>query len=251
MATTFKFDKGPNASWAKRFFQAPRNHYVTHASGRFRPEFGPVYYRGRLNGSARLLIVGQDPSTDEILAQRNLVGASGQRAQRLLNKIGITKSYVMLNTFLFGIKGQMDAVMNAVAIEPPILNYRNGLFDKITAENTIQVIISFGNGADLAITTWPGRPAAVPWFQLHHPSAPDNVVLPSWNANLNALQAAVTPDNAAGVDLTPYGATFGPGDVAAIPREDLAFGIADWHGTGGATRSQRNGDQIIAWTSPL
>ncbi len=188
MATTFKFDKGPSASWAKRFFEAPRAYYLTHASARFRTEFGPVYYRGRLNGSAKLLIVGQDPSTDEILAQR---------------------------------------------------------------ENAIQAIISFGNGADLAINNWPTRPAAVPWFQLHHPSADDNIVLPNWNANLNNLRAAVTPDKLSLVNLTPYGVAFGAQDVADIPREDLAFGIADWHGTGGATRSQRNGDNVINWTSPL
>jgi hypothetical protein len=127
MATTFKFDKGPSASWAKRFFESPRAYYVTHPSARFRTEFGPVYYRGRLNGTAKLLIVGQDPSTDEILAQRNLVGASGQRVQKLLNKLGISKSYMMFNTFLFGIKGQMDAAMNAIAVEPTILNYRNSL----------------------------------------------------------------------------------------------------------------------------
>jgi hypothetical protein len=108
---------------------------------------------------------------------------SGQRVQKLLNKIGIRSSYVIFNTFLFGIKGQMDAVMNAVAVEPTILNYRNGLFDKVIAENTIQAIISFGNGADLAISNWPGRPAAIPWFQLHHPSAPENAVLPNWNAH--------------------------------------------------------------------
>src|SRR5262245_54611828 len=163
---TFKFDKGPTASWAQQFFNAPRQHYINHLSGRFRTEFGPVYYRGRLNGSAKLLIVGQDPSTDEILAQRNLVGASGQRVQRLLNKLGISKSYIMLNTFLFGIKGQMDAAMNAVAVEATILDYRNRLFDKVIAENGIQAIISFGNGADLAINNWPARPAATPWFQL-------------------------------------------------------------------------------------
>jgi Uracil DNA glycosylase superfamily len=249
MATTFKFDKGPSPSWSKRFFDAPRSFYVTHPSGRFRTEFGPVYYRGRLNGRARLLIVGQDPSSDEILAQRNLVGSAGQRAQRLLNKIGIQTSYIMLNTFLFGIKGQMDPVMNGVAVEPTILNYRNGLFDKVLAENTIQAVITFGNGADLSIANWPGRPA-VPWFQLHHPSAPDNIVLPNWNANLSALQAAVTPDSSSLVDLTPYGATFGPGDAADIPREDLSFGIVDWHGTGGGTHSQRDGDKIICWTSP-
>jgi uracil-DNA glycosylase len=251
MATTFTFDRGPNTTWAKRFFQAPRSFYVSHPSGRFRTEFGPVYYRGRLNGSAKLLIVGQDPSTDEILAQRNLVGASGQRAQRLLNKIGIDRSYIMLNAFLFGIKGQMDVAMSAIALEPTILNYRNRLFDHVAAENTIHAIISFGNGADLSITNWPGRPLAIPWFQLHHPSAPDNLVLPNWNANLSSLGAAVTADKASLVDLTPYGATFGAGDVADIPREDLSFGIPDWHGTGGNTRSQRNGDKIITWTSPL
>jgi hypothetical protein len=251
MATTFVFDSGPTASWAQKFFDAPRAFYTSHPSGRFRTEFGPVYYRGRLNGSAKLLIVGQDPSTDEILAQRNLVGASGQRVQKLLNKIGIRSSYVIFNTFLFGIKGQMDAVMNAVAVEPTVLNYRNGLFDKVVADNTVQAIISFGNGADLAINNWPGRPTAIPWFQLHHPSAPDNIVLPNWNANLNSLHTAVTPDQTSLVNVTPYGTTFGPNDVADIPREDLSFGIADWHGTGGGTRSQRNGDSVINWTSPL
>jgi len=251
MATTFKFDKGPSASWAKRFYEAPRAYYVAHASGRFRTEFGPVYFRGRLNGITKLLIVGQDPSTDEILAQRNLVGASGQRVQGLLSKLGITKSYVMFNTFLFGIKGQMDAAMNAIAVEPTILNYRSSLLDKVIAENAIQAVISFGNGADLAINNWPGRPVAIPWFQLHHPSASESIVLPNWNANLNNLHAAVTPDKKSLVDLTPYGAVFGAKDVADIPRADLPFAIAEWHGTGGATRSQRTGDNVINWTSPL
>src|SRR5262245_8561029 len=206
---TFKFDKGPTASWAQQFFNAPRQHYINHPSGRFRTEFGPVYYRGRLNNSVKLLIVGQDPSTDEILAQRNLVGSAGQRVQRLLNKVGITRSYVMFNTFLYGIKGQMDAVMNAAALEPTILNYRNSLFDKTAGASAIQAIISFGNGADLAVTNWAARPAGLPWFQLTHPSAPDNAVLPNWNAQLNNLRAAVTPDSAALVDMTPYGAAFG------------------------------------------
>lgn len=250
MATTFTFDKGPNATWAKRFFQAPRAFYVAHPSQRFRTEFGPVYYRGRLSGSAKVLIVGQDPSTDEVLAQRNLVGLSGQRVQRLLNKLGLAKSYVMLNTFLFGIKGQMDATMNAVALEPTILDYRNGLFDKVIAENPVQAIISFGNGADLAVGNWPGRPAALPWFQLHHPSASDTIVVPNWNASLAGLNAVVRPDKPSLVDLTAYTAPMGTADVADIPREDLPFGIPEWHGVGGGTRSQRDGDKTINWTSP-
>jgi len=249
MPTTFKFDKGPGASWATTFFNAPRSYYTSHPSGRFRTDFGPVYYRGRLGAGVKVLIVGQDPSTDETLAQRNLVGASGQRAQRLLNKLGITKSYTMFNTFLFGITGQMDPQMNAVAVEPTILNYRNSLFDEIKGENTLQAIISFGNGADLAIQNWPGK-GSIPWFQLHHPSAPDNIVLPNWSSQLNAMHTAIHPDKASLVDLTSYGAAFTAADVADIPREDLPFGLPDWHGTGGGTRSMRTTAKIIQWTAP-
>jgi uracil-DNA glycosylase len=249
MATTFTFDKGPNASWTLQFFQAPRNYYLTHPSGRFRIDYGPVYYRGRLGSGTKVLIVGQDPSTDELLAQRNLVGSSGQKVQKLLNKIGINKSYVMFNTFLFGIRGQMDPAMNAIAVEPTILNYRNSVFDKVKAANTLQAIISFGNGADIAIQNWPGK-TGIPWFQLHHPSATDSIVLPNWNASLTNLHTAVTPDKVSLVDLTPYGTSFTAADFADIPREDLPFAPPDWHGTGGLTHSGRNGDKEIQWFAP-
>lgn len=248
---TFKFDRGPNASWAQVFFNAPRQHYIDHPSGRFRTEFGPVYYRGRLNGAVKVLVVGQDPSSDEILAQRTFVGSAGQRVQRLLNKLGIKKSYSMFNTFLFGIKGQMDPTMNAAAVEPAIRDYRNSLFDKTLGANTLQAIISFGNGADIAVANWANKPANVPWFQLHHPSAPDNVVLPNWNAELNNMHNAITPDSVSMVNMTPYGPLFTPADSADIPRDDLSFGLAEWHGTGGNTLSQRDGDNVIKWTSPL
>jgi uracil-DNA glycosylase len=246
------FDAGPPPTWARLFGQAPLAYYTGHPAGRFRTEFGPVYYRGRLkNASSRLLIVGQDPSTDELLAQRNLVGSAGQRVQRLLRKLGLTRSYTMFNTFLFGIKGQLDPPMRAIAQEAPIRDYRNRLFDKLAATNPLQAIVSFGNGADLAIEHWPGRPPGLPWLQLHHPSADEALVLPNWNAALAPLHAALTPDAAALVDLTPYGTTFGADGSADIPRADLPFGLPVWHGTGGSTRSQRDGDAIIKWQSPL
>jgi uracil-DNA glycosylase len=101
MAT--KFDRGPNADWEALFNMAPIAAFK--ANARFRVEFAPVYYRGRLDGSARILVIRQDPSTDEILAQRCLVGNAGQLVQGFLKKLGITKSYIMLNTFLYGIQG--------------------------------------------------------------------------------------------------------------------------------------------------
>ena len=43
------------------------------ASG-FRLEWGPIFHRGRLDGTARVLVIGQDPAQHETIARRILVG---------------------------------------------------------------------------------------------------------------------------------------------------------------------------------
>src|ERR687889_1757315 len=67
----------------------------------FRLEWGPIFHRGRLDGSARVLVIGQDPAAHEAIARRILVGEAGQRAQGLLARLGIDRSYVFVNTFLY------------------------------------------------------------------------------------------------------------------------------------------------------
>ena len=39
----------------------------------FRVEWGPIFHRGRLDGSARVLIIGQDPAQHEAVVRRILV----------------------------------------------------------------------------------------------------------------------------------------------------------------------------------
>src|SRR4030095_8257965 len=72
----------------------------------FRVEWGPIFHRGRLDGTARLLIVGQDPATHETITRRILVGEAGQRIQGFLTKLGVSRSYVFVNTFLYSVFGQ-------------------------------------------------------------------------------------------------------------------------------------------------
>src|SRR6266536_1313305 len=72
----------------------------------FRVEWGPVFHRGRLDGTARVLVIGQDPGSHESIARRILVGEAGQRIQGFLVKLGIETSYVMVNTFLYSVYGQ-------------------------------------------------------------------------------------------------------------------------------------------------
>jgi len=67
------------------------------------------------DGSAKVIIIGQDPAADENVARRILVGSAGQRVQGFLRKLGINKSYVMVNTFLYGLKGQIDAEAKTIS----------------------------------------------------------------------------------------------------------------------------------------
>jgi hypothetical protein len=62
---TMEWDAGPNSTIAAIFEQAPLDAYVN-GPHRFRLEWGPIYYRGRLDGSARVLVIGQDPAADEM-----------------------------------------------------------------------------------------------------------------------------------------------------------------------------------------
>src|SRR5688572_3110347 len=72
----------------------------------FRVEWGPIFHRGRLDGSARIVVIGQDPAAHEAIARRCMVGEAGQRVQGFLAKLGITDSYVILNAFLYSVYGQ-------------------------------------------------------------------------------------------------------------------------------------------------
>jgi len=79
----------------------------------FRLEWGPIFHRGRLDGSARVLVLGQDPGAHESSVRRILVGEAGQRVQGFLHKLGIERSYVMVNTFLYSVLGQAGGEKHA------------------------------------------------------------------------------------------------------------------------------------------
>src|SRR3712207_9549225 len=71
----------------------------------FRLEWGPVFHRGRLDGSARVLVIGQDPAAHEAIVRRILVGEAGQRVQAFLARPGVVRSFVILNALLYSVLG--------------------------------------------------------------------------------------------------------------------------------------------------
>jgi hypothetical protein len=237
------FDGGPPPPWVARFGAAPLAEYESRPQV-FRVDFGPVFYRGRLDGTARMLVVGQDPSVNEILAQRAFVGQSGQRLQGFLAKLGIVRSYVMLNTFLYSIFGQFGGINASLSRQDPMLGYRNSLFDAVAAGNPLQAILTVGSAARDAVDRWPGA-SAIPRAHILHPAFPNTgQLLADWNQARATLTSLVDPDDAAVVQAA-YGVSFAPGEVASIPRRDLPFGLPRWHGDG--DHAVRSGDAVIEW----
>ena len=45
----------------------------TYPADSFRVEWGPIFHRGRLDGSARVLVIGQDPAGSEDQAHADAV----------------------------------------------------------------------------------------------------------------------------------------------------------------------------------
>jgi hypothetical protein len=208
----------------------------------FRVEWGPIFHRGRLDGSARILVIGQDPATHEAIARRILVGEAGQRAQGLLTRLGIDRSYVFINTFLYSVYGQGGGSRHID--DPAITDYRNRWIDAIVADQQIEAIISLGQLADKAYQQWRATPtgaaSTAAYVTVRHPTYPESAsasgqitkaeafakLCESWNQLLNQLHPVITPDTA--VPLRLYGATITPADLTPIPAGDLPPGLPDW-----------------------
>ena len=128
----------------------------TYPAAAFRVEWGPIFHRGRLNGSARVVVIGQDPAQHEAITRRILVGAAGQRTQGFLAKLGIHTSYVMVNTFLYSVYGQ--AAGERHADDPAIANYRHRWLDALLLDQPVEAVVALGRLADRAFHTWKATP---------------------------------------------------------------------------------------------
>ena len=209
----------------------------------FRVEWGPIFHRGRLDGTARVLILGQDPGAHECIARRILVGEAGQRVQGFLARLGVTTSYVMLNAFLYPVYGQSGG--NRHIEDAAIAAYRNRWLDAVLVDSQVEAVVAFGRLANLAWEQWKATPAGtastLPYQALRHPTYPESsssgnrekraeatrVMLEQWNEGLTQLASAIQhPDEAR--NLVPYGDTLEPADLAPIPERDLPAGVPDW-----------------------
>jgi len=157
------YDPGPpaNRRWPRLFAEAPNYRALGKAVlGRegFRWHFGPMFYRGRLtDGDVRVLVIGQEGAQDESLAHRSFIGGTGARMQHFLNHIGITESYLFLNTFVYPIFGQYGSDglrWLAQSVESPIARHRGAIFDYLLERNDVRLVVAVGTAAKESVATW-------------------------------------------------------------------------------------------------
>jgi uracil-DNA glycosylase len=156
-------DAGPprNRRWAELFAATPNYRALGKAvvgKEQFRWHFGPMFYRGRLeDGAVRVLVIGQEGAQDESLGHRSFVGGTGARMQHFLNHLGITGSYLFLNTFVYPINGQYGgSELRWLAQHPdsPIAQHRQAILDYVLERNDLRLVVAVGNAAKETVVSW-------------------------------------------------------------------------------------------------
>jgi uracil-DNA glycosylase len=258
MTDMVDFDPGPPASLARQFAGMPS--YGAHRD-LYWYDWGPVFYRGRLNRTARLLVIASDPGPTERIVGRTLVGDAGQRVQGFLTKLGLTRSYVLLNAFPLALHPSQSFTALRTLADEPHRRWRNRVYSSVCGPE-LQAIVAFGLNAQEALRQWAGHPD-VPVFELPHPSSHDaRALLDAWRAAVPALRAVVTPDPDGSQTGPTYGTSFAEEDYSAVPAADLPFGVPSWVGNDhwGRTASPRHNncvsrpatdpDHGLVWQAP-
>jgi uracil-DNA glycosylase len=159
----WEFDPGPpaNRRWARLLAETPNYRGLGRAlSGgdEFRWHFGPMFYRGRLtDGGVRVLVIGQEGAQDESLGHRSFVGGTGARMQHLLRHLGITRSYLFLNTFVYPIFGQYsgaELLWLAQNGKSPIVTHRHAIWNYLAERSDLRLVIAVGRAAKESVHTW-------------------------------------------------------------------------------------------------
>jgi hypothetical protein len=254
---TFDFDPGPPAAIARHLTALPS--YAGHRD-LFWYDWGPVFYRGRLNGTAKIIGIASDPGPTERIVCRTLVGDAGQRVQGFLTRLGLTSSYALVNAFAYALHPSRSFEALPILAEKPHQDWRNQLLDAISGP-PLQAIVAFGMNAQAVLDQW-DHPD-VPTFRIPHPSNPNTTdLLDAWRDAIQQLRGVVTPDDGGDATGANYGTTFDETDYARIPRHDLPFGMPAWVGddSWGRTASPRHNnsvarpstepDHTLVWTAP-
>ena len=216
-----EFDHGPSAQLAQLFDRVPD----PPVKSDFWFDWGPVFYRGRLDGSARVLCVASDPGPTERIA-----GRSPGRQRRPARPGPACKARADPVVCVSQRLGLRRASQPAQAEQGKLDDRRHSSNGETssTMPSTgpkLQAIIAFGvHGPRPRLPCGQAAPK-VTLCEVPHPSSRDETkLLDEWRARSRELRAIVTPDSDGDNGGPNYGTEFSEADYAPIPRRDLPFG---------------------------
>ena len=212
-----EFDRGPFQGARPAPRQCARRHGRPTKAVLVR--LGAVFYRGRVSGTARLLGIAPDPGPTEWVACRTPVGDAGQRVQRFLSKLGLTRSCVLVNAHPFALHPGKANQAKPLLAKAAHRDWRNGLYDAIAGPKLRAV--AFGDQAQEALRLW-GPPTGVEPFEVQHPSSHnETVLLKRWERDVS-------------VSLTD-GNSESPGSTSSSPAAGWPGSRRCWPCTGSPT----------------
>lgn len=192
--------------------------------------------------------------------------------QHVLRHLGLDRSYLFLNSFIYPIFGQYSQDLRPLAQDPrsPIAAHRNRVFDKAVVDGDVRLVIAVGTAAKESVATW---------IKAHGGSAQSDQL---HNASMGSLPARVRvvgvvhPGSASGGSTAPIKADFAlaigrirdwvdddpawlpvdPGmsrnlaaafaySSAAIPHRDFPFGLSPRLGRGGTSSNRSDNQRAI------
>ncbi|MFZ4714464.1 MAG: hypothetical protein ACOYL6_12150 [Bacteriovoracaceae bacterium] len=177
----WEYDPGApkDSKWADLFAETPNYRAFGSAviggkGDKFRWNMGPMWYRGRLGANqVKVFVIGQEGAQDENVSNRSFTGSTGTRMQKFLNYLGINRSYLFMNTFVYTITGQYSlfeddakdpAKVNSqkrliwLAQNPDsvVVKHRHKLFNYMLEQNkgTLGLVIGVGQAGKDSLATW-------------------------------------------------------------------------------------------------
>ncbi|MEZ0227758.1 MAG: uracil-DNA glycosylase family protein, partial [Planctomycetota bacterium] len=261
-----EFDAGPPAAFQSFFATCPDYASTLKAAGvdptgkMFWYNFGALFYRGRLDGTARVMVIASDPGPEECLpfVRRPMVGDAGQRVQSFLGKLGIDRSYVLVNAYAYAMrptyvnKGYGRAILTETftSVSPvitltaaqktelhKITTWRHEFFTRVARSSPLTAIVPMGDNAWTAYKSWMASlPTTdplrkIPVVKVVHPSAvdrnpmaprPDSAIV-GWRNAIDSLRKIVAPDPGQTNTGPNYGEYFTENDYKRVPRRDLGW----------------------------
>jgi uracil-DNA glycosylase len=179
-------------------------------------------YRGRLN-RAKVLVVTDQMSHDDMFSGRALSGAAGQKFQNYLNAIGATDSYAILRTLPVDTLGLDEKHIDSILFDDSVVSYRDKVLESILDKAKTQLIVTLGDGAKKVIRKFAtDYKIKLPIINL---DAPTGSYGANWTAGVDKFKT---------LDLSIDGAISTLSrKLQIIPRKDLPAYTRFWMGTSG------------------